>query len=111
MSPSLERDGAKKFRKRPVTMNLMAFKKCPVHTGHRHERYPFHRRHRLFYYLVSAFTMFLLDHPGHPMGMPFPGGFKVEEHNVTFFCLIRDHEKEVTCSICNFCPAHQTAGM
>ena len=77
------------------------------------ERTPFRYtpRHRLFYYLVSAFTMFVLDRPGHPVGMPFPGGFKVEEHNGTFSCLIRDHEKEVSYSICNFCPARQTEGM
>jgi uncharacterized protein (UPF0305 family) len=65
-------------------------------------------QHRLFYYLVSAFTMFVLDRPGHPVGMPFPGGAKVEERNGQFYCLIRDHEKEVTFSICNFCPAYQS---
>jgi len=77
------------------------------------ERTPFRYapRHRLFYYLVSAFTIFVLDHPGHPVGTPFPGGFKVEEHNGTFSCLIRDHEKEVSYSICNFCPARQSDRM
>lgn len=68
---------------------------------------PYTLRHRLFYYLIAAFTMFVLDHPGHPVGMPFPGGFKVEEQNGEYYCLIRDHEKEVPFSICNFCPAHQ----
>jgi len=67
-------------------------------------------RHRFFYYLMSAFTMFVLDLPGHPVGMPFPGGFKVEERNGVFYCLIRDKEKEVWFSICNFCPARQTEG-
>ena len=74
------------------------------------ERIPFHftPRHRAFYYLISAFTMFVLDQPGHPVGMPFPGGFRVEERNGSFYCLIRDREKEVPFSICNFCPALQT---
>ena len=74
------------------------------------ERTPFHYspRHRLFYYLMAAFTMFVLDQPGHPVGMPFPGGFTVEDRNGTSYCLIRDHEKEVFFSICNFCPAKQT---
>ena len=74
------------------------------------ERIPFHftPRHRTFYYLISAFTMFVLDQPGHPVGMPFPGGFQVEARNGSFYCLIRDHEKEVAFSICNFCPALQT---
>lgn len=67
-------------------------------------------RHRLFYYLISAFTMFVLERPGHPVGMPFPGGAKVEERNGIFYCLIRDHEKEVPFSLCNFCPARQREG-
>jgi uncharacterized protein (UPF0305 family) len=74
------------------------------------ERTPFHYspQHRLFYYLMAAFTMFVLDQPGHPVGMPFPGGFTVENRNGIYYCLIRDREKEVFFSICNFCPARQT---
>ena len=74
-----------------------------------HDRNPnFHNpKNRLFYYLVSAFTMFVLDEPGHPVGMPFPGGFTVEKRGRNYYCLIRDKEKEVPTSICNFCPALQ----
>ena len=74
------------------------------------ERTPFRYspRHRLFYYLVTAFTMFVLEKPGHPVGMPFPGGFTVEDRNGVYYCLIRDREKDVYFSICNFCPAKQT---
>lgn len=74
------------------------------------ERNPyFHNpKNRLFYYLVAAFTMFVLDEPGHPVGMPFPGGFSVEQRGRDYYCLIRDKEKEVVYSICNFCPALQT---
>lgn len=68
---------------------------------------PYTLRHRLFYYLIAAFTMFILDQPGHPVGTPFPGGFKVEERGGSFYCLIRDREKEVPYSLCNFCPALQ----
>lgn len=70
--------------------------------------FPYEPRHRLFYYLMAAFSMFVLDRPGHPVGMPFPGGFSVEDRKGTFYCLIRDREKEVFFSICNFCPAKQT---
>jgi uncharacterized protein (UPF0305 family) len=52
--------------------------------------------------------MFVLDEPGHPVGMPFPGGFRVEQRGRDYYCLIRDKEKEVFSSICNFCPAKQT---
>lgn len=73
------------------------------------ERTPFvySPKHRLFYYLMAAFTMFVLEKPGHPVGMPFPGGFTVEDRNGICYCLIRDREKEVFFSICNFCPAQQ----
>jgi hypothetical protein len=64
--------------------------------------------HRLFYYLISGFTMFVLEKPGHPVGTPFPGGFKVEEKSGDFLCPIRDKEKDVFFSICNFCPATQS---
>jgi hypothetical protein len=74
-----------------------------------HERNPYFRnpKNRLFYYLIAAFTMFVLDEPGHPAGMPFPGGFFVEKRGSDYYCLIRDKEKEVPSSICNFCPAKQ----
>jgi hypothetical protein len=65
-------------------------------------------RNRLFYYLIAAFAMFVLEEPGHPVGMPFPGGFTVEKRGSEYFCLIRDKEKEVPHSICNFCPAQQS---
>ena len=62
----------------------------------------------LFYYLMAAFTMFVLDKPGHPVGMPFPGGFRVEDRGGVYYCPVRDKEKEVSHSICNFCPAKQS---
>lgn len=62
----------------------------------------------LFYFLMAAFLMFVLDQPGHPVGMPFPGGFRVEDRCGVFYCPVRDKEKEVPYSICNFCPAKQS---
>jgi len=78
-----------------------------IETG---ERNPYFQnpKNRLFYYLIAAFTMFVLEEPGHPVGMPFPGGFTVEQRGREYYCLIRDKEKEVSWSICNFCPALQT---
>lgn len=60
-----------------------------------------------FYFAVSAFFMFIVEEPGHPVGMPFPGGFAVKKREDGFYCPIRDKEKDVTYSICNFCPAKQ----
>jgi uncharacterized protein (UPF0305 family) len=61
-----------------------------------------------YYYLVSCFVMFVLDEPGHPTGMPFPGGFIVEHRDGGYYCPIRDKEKDVPFAICNFCPAKQS---
>jgi uncharacterized protein (UPF0305 family) len=74
------------------------------------ERNPYFRnpKNRFFYYLIAAFTMFVLEEPGHPVGMPFPGGFSVEQRGKEYYCLIRDKEKDVFYSICNFCPAKQS---
>jgi hypothetical protein len=74
------------------------------------ERNPYFQnpKNRLFYYLIAAFTMFVLEEPGHPVGMPFPGGFTVEQRGRDYYCLIRDKEKDVFWSICNFCPARQS---
>jgi uncharacterized protein (UPF0305 family) len=64
-------------------------------------------RYRFFYYLIACYTMFVQEYPGHPIGMPFPGPFRVERKNGIFLCPVRDKEKDVFYSICNFCPAQQ----
>jgi uncharacterized protein (UPF0305 family) len=64
-------------------------------------------RYRFFYYLIACYTMFVREYPGHPVGMPFPGPFCVEEKDGIFLCPVREKEKDVFSSICNFCPAHQ----
>jgi uncharacterized protein (UPF0305 family) len=74
------------------------------------EQNPHYRNpmNRLFYYLIAAFAMFVLDEPGHPAGMPFPGGLTVESRGQGFYCPVRDKEKDVPYSLCNFCPAQQS---
>jgi uncharacterized protein (UPF0305 family) len=69
--------------------------------------YEFDPRHGLFYFIVNCFAMFVLEEPGHPVGMPFPGGFKVEEREGEYYCPIREKEKDLPHSICNFCPCKQ----
>lgn len=61
----------------------------------------------LYYLLISCFYMFVLGEPGHPVGTPFPGGFEVINSGNTYYCPIRDKEKDVEYSICNFCPSQQ----
>ena len=61
----------------------------------------------LLYYLIAAFTIFVCELPGHPVGTPFPGGFIVEEREGTYYCPVREKEDDVETSICPFCPAEQ----
>lgn len=61
----------------------------------------------LYYLLISCFYMFVLGEPGHPVGTPFPGGFEVIHCGNAYYCPIRDKEKDVEYSICNFCPSQQ----
>jgi len=58
-----------------------------------------------YYYLLAAFIMFVMDEPGHPVGTPFPGKFTVHKRGQQYVCYIRDKEKDVWHSICNYCPA------
>lgn len=64
-------------------------------------------QHGLFYFIVNCFAMFVVDEPGHPVGMPFPGGFKVRQKDGIYYCPIREKEKDIPHSICNFCPCKQ----
>ncbi|MEM2123832.1 MAG: DUF2115 domain-containing protein [Methanolinea sp.] len=64
-------------------------------------------RHRLFYYILAGFTMFVLGEPGHPVGTPFPGGLSVTERDGKFYCPVRAKHRDVPFAICNFCPAIQ----
>jgi uncharacterized protein (UPF0305 family) len=62
----------------------------------------------LLYYLIAAFTIFVCELPGHPVGTPFPGGFLVEERDGTYYCPVREKEDDVETSICPYCPAEQS---
>lgn len=62
---------------------------------------------RFFYRLVYGYAMLIAGLPGHPVGMPFPGGWKVIEENGVILCPIRDKEKDLPQALCNYCPAKQ----
>lgn len=85
-----------------VPSGCFAWEERPERHAHLYEP-----RHRFFYYLVAGFSMFVLDRPGHPVGTPFPGGFRVEVRQNRYLCPVRDREEDLVHSICNFCPAEQ----
>jgi len=65
-------------------------------------------RLRIFKFLLSGFCMFVQEIPGHPVGMPFPGGDKVEIIDGVYYCPVRTKTHDVDAALCPFCPAEQT---
>jgi len=78
--------------------------------GDEYDPYPEEKApwYHCFMYLMAAFAMYVLDEPGHPVHMPFPGGETVYRSGDHYYCPIRDKEEEIFYSICNYCPAVQT---
>jgi len=65
-------------------------------------------RIRFLKFLLAGFCMLVQGLPGHPVGMPFPGGDKVEFLEGVYYCPVRTKAGEVDAALCPFCPAHQT---
>jgi len=61
----------------------------------------------MLYYLLAAFTTYVMELPGHPVGTPFPGGKEVTQRAGIFYCPIRDKEDDVETAICPYCVARQ----
>ncbi|HON81860.1 MAG TPA: DUF2115 domain-containing protein [Methanoregulaceae archaeon] len=65
-------------------------------------------RLRFLKFLLSGFCMFVQLLPGHPVGMPFPGGEKVKVIDGVYYCPVREKANDVDSALCPFCPALQT---
>ena len=65
-------------------------------------------RLRFLKFLLAGFCMFVQRLPGHPVGMPFPGGDKVEVIDGVYYCPVREKANDVDAALCPFCPALQT---
>ncbi|MCU0631904.1 MAG: DUF2115 domain-containing protein [Methanolinea sp.] len=65
-------------------------------------------RIRFLKYLLSGFCMLVQGMPGHPIGMPFPGGDRVECIDGIYYCPVRTKANDVDSALCPFCPALQT---
>ncbi len=65
-------------------------------------------RLRFLKFLLSGFCMFVQELPGHPVGMPFPGGDRVTLVEGVYYCPVRDKASDVDSALCPFCPALQT---
>lgn len=65
-------------------------------------------RLRFLKFLLSGFCMLVENRPGHPAGMPFPGGDKVERIDGVYYCPVRTKANDVDAALCPYCPALQT---
>lgn len=63
------------------------------------------------YKLVVIYVTFLLEKPIHPVGTPFPGGFKVKYENGKYLCPVKDKQKDNPNAVCEFCIALQDEKM
>jgi uncharacterized protein (UPF0305 family) len=65
-------------------------------------------RLRFLKFLLEGFCMLVLGLPGHPVGMPFPGGDEVSFIDGVYYCPVRTKASDVDAALCPFCPALQT---
>jgi len=65
-------------------------------------------RLRFLKFLLSGFCMLVQELPGHPAGMPFPGGDRVQLIDGVYYCPVRTKANDVDSALCPFCPARQT---
>ncbi|WAC05895.1 MAG: DUF2115 domain-containing protein [Methanoregula sp.] len=65
-------------------------------------------RLRFLKFLLAGFCMFVQGLPGHPVGMEFPGGDKVDVIDGVCYCPVRTKANDVDAALCPFCPALQT---
>jgi len=65
-------------------------------------------RLRFLKFLLAGFCMIAQQEPGHPAGMRFPGGNRVELIDGVYYCPVREKAGDVDTALCPFCPAQQT---
>jgi uncharacterized protein (UPF0305 family) len=61
------------------------------------------------YKIISIYTTFVLGEPIHIVGTPFPGGFEVKYENGTYYCPVKESQKDNPNAVCGFCIAAQDA--
>jgi uncharacterized protein (UPF0305 family) len=101
----MEQQGSFRALTAPVTDNEQAYwemvaAQCKPGTGD--------LRLRFLKFLLAGFTMIVRQEPGHPVGMRFPGGDRVQEIDGVYYCPVREKAGDVDAALCPFCPALQT---
>ena len=71
------------------------------------ETYPHDPDFSKIYQIISIYTTFILNEPIHVVGTEFPGGFKVKVENGTYYCPVKEKQKDNPDAVCGFCIAEQ----
>jgi uncharacterized protein (UPF0305 family) len=71
------------------------------------ETYPHDPNFSKIYQIISIYTTFILDEPIHVVGTEFPGGFKVKVENGTYYCPVKEKQKDNPDAVCGICIAEQ----
>ncbi|SFM24128.1 DUF2115 domain-containing protein [Methanolobus profundi] len=53
--------------------------------------------------LVLAYLVFIVKEPLHPVGMVFPGGMRITQKEMHYYCPVKDKQAETNISFCEFC--------
>jgi len=59
------------------------------------------------YKIISLYTTFVLEEPVHPVGTPFPGGFRVKYNGEKYLCPVKERQKNNPGAVCGFCISQQ----
>jgi uncharacterized protein (UPF0305 family) len=59
------------------------------------------------YKIISLYTTFIKEEPIHPVGTPFPGGFKVKRDRDRYTCPVKENNDNNPLAVCPFCIAEQ----
>jgi len=65
-------------------------------------------RLRFLKFSLAGFCMIVRQEPGHPVGLRFPGGDRVEVIDGIYYCPVKEKANDVDAALCPFCPAQQT---
>ena len=58
---------------------------------------------RRFTNLVLAYLVFIVKEPLHPVGMVFPGGMRITQKELHYYCPVKDKQSDTNISFCEFC--------
>ena len=59
------------------------------------------------YRLIAIYTTFIMNESVHPVGLPFPSGFKIKQENGIYYCPVKEIQKDNRGAVCRICISEQ----